>query len=723
MIKSFILSRKTMGRIVGLLLSCLVFGLNAWGQNTSGNGWSYDSSTDVLTISSSDGFSDLNGKSLTPENVVIANGVTEIPSMAFQHIYSNLKSLKIASSVTTIISSAFLGCNALETITFDDNSQLEAIGDQVFSTSTITSIKIPASVKTIGDKAFYQCQNLTTVTFEDNSQLKSIGKNAFAGDEESQYPANKSGLTSIKIPKSVTSIDEYAFYDCPNLANVEFEEGIQLKTLSKAVFKNNGLTSITIPASVEEIGEYALGVSSKLTTIVFAPNSQLKTIKGTAFGQSGLTEIDLPNSVTTIDQMAFALMGSLETIIIPSSVTDIGNSTFAYSTNLTKIIFEGDAPTIGTGIFENIASSYSILVPLSKKGAYKNVTNLSSYSNNIFGYSTIKITDPTNGTLKVTYNGQEINNNGLFEEVANQGTKVSVAFTPDPAYEGGTIYATDASGTKTQVDVSGEYDLGTNDEVTFSAEGITLQQFTVTITQPDHGTIKVFNNQSEVSDGDKVDHSTSLTVTLTPDEGYRPGTVYANGTLVSGSYTVTADVTFTARGITEIPAPTPEPTPEPDPVYYTVTLPAVEGVTTDPEAGDYEVERWDNFHFNLTLLPDYDGSHPVVTTSLGETLEPDPINGAYVVKYLRSDVVISIGGIVKNPDPVGNEIIREGLQISVSGNRICIETDRPETALLYNLMGQLVASFPVQPGENYYQPQQGSYIIAVGECRRKLSVY
>lgn len=173
-----------------------------------------------------------------------------------------------------------------------------------------------------------------------------------------------------------------------------------------------------------------------------------------------------------------------------------------------------------------------------------------------------------------------------------------------------------------------------------------------------------------------------------------------------------------------VPAPDPEPDPDPNPiVYHTVTLPEVEGATTDPVAGNYEVESWDSFRFYLTLLPDYDASQPIVTTDRGDVLSPRTSDGAYVVKYVRSDIAISIDGIVKNPDPVANEIIREGLHISASDNRICIETDRNETAIIYNLMGQRVASFEVQPGMNYHWLAKGVYIVAVGDSRCKLSNY
>jgi hypothetical protein len=62
------------------------------------------------------------------------------------------------------------------------------------------SVVIPAYQTSIADSAFGGCSALTNVTFASGSQLLSIGSHAFG----------KTGLTSIAIPASVTSIGDYA---------------------------------------------------------------------------------------------------------------------------------------------------------------------------------------------------------------------------------------------------------------------------------------------------------------------------------------------------------------------------------------------------------------------------------------------------------------------------------------------------------------------------------
>ncbi|MFW6002757.1 MAG: leucine-rich repeat domain-containing protein, partial [archaeon] len=72
----------------------------------------------------------------------------------------------------------------------------------------LIKVIIPNTVEEIGDFAFNNVKFLQTITFEDNSQLKIIGKWAFSSMKL---------LTSIVIPNGVFKIGEYAFNDVDSL--------------------------------------------------------------------------------------------------------------------------------------------------------------------------------------------------------------------------------------------------------------------------------------------------------------------------------------------------------------------------------------------------------------------------------------------------------------------------------------------------------------------------
>ena len=172
-----------------------------------------------------------------------------------------------------------------------------------------------------------------------------------------------------------------------------------------------------------------------------------------------------------------------------------------------------------------------------------------------------------------------------------------------------------------------------------------------------------------------------------------------------------------------VPVPEPEPT-----VYYTVTLPFVEGAVTDPVAGDYDVESGSTFRFYLTLDTAYSQSQPIVTTSRGETLQPRTSDGAYLLKNVCTDVEVFIDGIEKNPPPVANEPIRaESPDPEIWSENACLCIRLPEgmptsPVRIFTAEGRLLDSFRSTPGLNRRQLPTGIYIVRVGATVRKVAI-
>lgn len=161
--------------------------------------------------------------------------------------------------------------------------------------------------------------------------------------------------------------------------------------------------------------------------------------------------------------------------------------------------------------------------------------------------------------------------------------------------------------------------------------------------------------------------------------------------------------------------PDPNPGTEPEPTYYTVTLPAVEGATTDPVAGSYEVESWSNFRFSLTLAKGYDQSQPVVTTSNGGEIKPRTSDGAYIVS-VHNDMEIYIDGIVKNPDPVGNETIDTGgIKVWTAGGYLHIQTPQPEQAGIFTPDGRLLKALRIPAEGQRIALPKGIYLVRLAD--------
>jgi hypothetical protein len=92
-----------------------------------------------------------------------------------------------------------------------DGKPVTSIGTSAFNSSGLASIAIPDSVTSIGGSAFLGCTSLTSITTPDG--VTSIGNNAFR---------SCTSLTSITIPDGVTRIRGSAFEDCASLTSITF---------------------------------------------------------------------------------------------------------------------------------------------------------------------------------------------------------------------------------------------------------------------------------------------------------------------------------------------------------------------------------------------------------------------------------------------------------------------------------------------------------------------
>ncbi len=252
------------------------------------------------------------------------------------------------------------------------------------------------------------------------------------------------------------------------------------------------------------------------------------------------------------------------------------------------------------------------------------------------------------------------------------------------------------------------------------------------IVSPTGGTLTVSDqNGKEVPNDTKIRLGTSLTLTYAENTNYRfsrylSGSSADNLQVLSGNTIEMPDADLWLSADFNYQDPTPPPPPPT--VYYTVSLPSVEGAVTDPSAGSYEVESWSTFCFYLTPEPDYSESEPVVTTSRGETIMPRTSDGAYLVKYVRTDVEIFIDGIVKNLPPVANDPIRAvAPEPEIWSEDACLCIRLPEgmstsPVRIFSPEGRLLHVFRSTPGLNRRQLPTGIYIVQVGDTVRKVLI-
>ena len=269
------------------------------------------------------------------------------------------------------------------------------------SITSFDELQYFTSLKSIGDYTFLNCTGLTSIIIPNS--VTSIGRGAF----------EFSGLTSLIIPNKVTSIGDDAFNGCTGLTSVTIPN--KVTSIGNYAFRNcSGLTSVTIPNSVTGIGFRAFEGCSNLTSVTI-PNS-VTTIGNSAFLDCyGLTSVTIPNSVTSIGADAFSMCSGLTSIsvengnavydsrdncnaiiyttintliagckntVIPNSVTSIGVYAFLGCKGLTSVTIPNSVELIEEGAFYGCTGLTSVTIPNSvttiEHGAFYDCYGLTS---------------------------------------------------------------------------------------------------------------------------------------------------------------------------------------------------------------------------------------------------------------------------------------------------------------------------------------------------------
>ena len=204
------------------------------------------------------------------EHVIVEHGVTNIGNNAFDSC-KNIKDIQIPQSVTKI---AYFNKKVVIWGHSDSTAELYA------QENNNPFVAIDAN-KTHG-----KCGENLSWMLCDNGTLIISGTGKMENYHADSIPWDKSTVKLVVIENGVTSIGDYAFYNCTNLKQ------------------------LVINDELEQIGDYAF------------------------YNCSNLDDITIPESLTDIGSYAFYKCDALKSITIPVTVTNIENNAFSDDNNM-----------------------------------------------------------------------------------------------------------------------------------------------------------------------------------------------------------------------------------------------------------------------------------------------------------------------------------------------------------------------------------------------------
>lgn len=317
---------------------------------------------------------------LNMESITIPEGVKQIEDEAFAGCY-HLKSISLPQSLeylgmyvfwncTSLPSivipknvkeikhgGLFQGCNQLKSLTVEEgngrydsrsacNAIVEtatntlvtacagtrivegigAIGEEAFTGMPIHSLHLPKTVSKIENYAFYNCEELVSITVDEENPVYSspAGSNALLTKDGKTLVL---GCAGTVFPEGITHIGEGAFWgNRVPMGALSLPEGI--KVIGERAFSHcPNLWMLTIPSSVDSIGEYAFSYCPKLNIACLKGGGKMLAY-GIFYRCEKLVAIELPQGMESISNIAFSHCTNLYSIGLPSSLQEVGRNAF-----------------------------------------------------------------------------------------------------------------------------------------------------------------------------------------------------------------------------------------------------------------------------------------------------------------------------------------------------------------------------------------------------------
>ena len=341
------------------------------------------------------------------ETVQLVEGITVIPEKCFLNC-ANIVNFRLPDTVEYLMPYSFGGTNMKKivdnkspyvegdkTIIVSENSNLMFIENDAFeterwstqtTTNKLSEILLPKNLRLRA--ASY---NFVLGAYLSKIKIMDI-ENTFLSYTNNMLYADRQGTMLVRaLPKSdgsnvleevvaetVTSVYDYAFFNCETVKKIGFGGGLVEYGLGKGAFYNSSVEIVDLSrcSILEEIKENTFSNCRNLTEVIFPIDGNLKYIGPRLFENClSLSSITFPNTIIEFkthndkDSETFSNC-ALEELVLPQSLTGTGRYIVSSSNYLKRIVYpdlfkhKSDKPEKKTEKFKDCSVLEEVVLPI-----------------------------------------------------------------------------------------------------------------------------------------------------------------------------------------------------------------------------------------------------------------------------------------------------------------------------------------------------------------------
>lgn len=213
---------------------------------------------------------------------------------------------------------------------------LTGIGDSAFENSGVTSVTLPATVTSIGSYTFQGCTELAGITLPDG--ITEVGTGVFM---------NCSALAEVILPQALHTLPTRAFSGCEALTALKGE--YKISEVGERAFSGCKMLQDFRWDGLTGIGKSAF---TRCSSLAEADLTDAAEIGDYAFEAcTGLKRVELPEGIATIPAGMFRDCTSLDDVTLPATLQHVEEYAFSNCRGISSLTLPGSLRHIGVEAF------------------------------------------------------------------------------------------------------------------------------------------------------------------------------------------------------------------------------------------------------------------------------------------------------------------------------------------------------------------------------------